>query len=224
MDRLNDGVRRRREKAVDLMRAGDRFRFRPAVAFELGPDAREAGRLPIIIDSEPDDVFFLVSGFGSQLSGDCPVTAQGLDRAAIEPLSSFVGGSRCVSSDEAPPPKRPNNPHGRADPTLRLRDPEMNSRRKTVRRSISSNERPGPVELVVQADFDNLNRSPDVLFEIRLCGFYAGAGDENALGSKIHIVVLGFDGPILRECVLDPDADHPSHPRCVPGRKCLACQ
>ena len=91
-------------------------------------------------------------------------------------------------------------------------------------RSISSSERPGPVELVVQANFDNLNLSPDVLVEIRLCGFYAGALDENALGSKIHIVVLGLDGPILRECVLDPDADHPAHPRCVPCRKCLACQ
>ena len=42
--------------------------------------------------------------------GGEPATAQGLDRAAIEPLSSFVGGSRCVSSDEAPPPKQPNNP------------------------------------------------------------------------------------------------------------------
>jgi hypothetical protein len=56
MDRFDDGVRRRREKAVDLMRAGDRFRFRPAVALELGPDAGEAGQRPIVIDREPDDV------------------------------------------------------------------------------------------------------------------------------------------------------------------------
>ena len=48
MDRFDDRVRRRREKAVDVMRAGDRFRFRPAVAFELGPDAGEAGQRPIV--------------------------------------------------------------------------------------------------------------------------------------------------------------------------------
>ena len=51
-------------------------------------------------------------------------------------------------------------------------------------RSISSSERPAPVELVVQANFDNLNFSPDVLVEVRLCGFYAGTLDENALVPK----------------------------------------
>jgi hypothetical protein len=56
MDRFDDSVRRRREKAVDLMRARNRFRFRPAVALELSPDAGEAGQRPIIINRELDDV------------------------------------------------------------------------------------------------------------------------------------------------------------------------
>ena len=58
MDRLDDRVRRRRQKAVDQVRAGDRFRFRP-IALELGPDAGEAGQRPIIINREPDDILFL---------------------------------------------------------------------------------------------------------------------------------------------------------------------
>ena len=75
------------------MRAGDRFRFRPAVAFELGPDAREAGRLPIIIDSEPDDVFFFglgvwVSAFRG-LPGHSTRARSGGDRALV----FVVGGS-----------------------------------------------------------------------------------------------------------------------------------
>jgi hypothetical protein len=39
VDRFNDRIRRGGEKAIDLMRAGNRFRFRPSVALELGPDA-----------------------------------------------------------------------------------------------------------------------------------------------------------------------------------------
>jgi hypothetical protein len=62
MNRIDDGVRRRREKPIDLMRARDRFRFRPAVAFELGPDAGEAGQRPIVVDREPDDILFLGPG------------------------------------------------------------------------------------------------------------------------------------------------------------------
>ena len=62
VDRLDHGVRRRGKKAVDLMRAGDRFRFRPSVALELGPDTGEAGQRPIVIDREPDDVLFLGHG------------------------------------------------------------------------------------------------------------------------------------------------------------------
>jgi hypothetical protein len=38
----------RREKAVDLMRAGDRFGFVPAVALELGPDAGKARQRAIV--------------------------------------------------------------------------------------------------------------------------------------------------------------------------------
>jgi hypothetical protein len=45
------------------MRAGNRFRFRPAVALELGPDASKAGQRPIIANQTTS--FFLVSGFGS---------------------------------------------------------------------------------------------------------------------------------------------------------------
>jgi hypothetical protein len=42
MDRLYDGVRRRRQEAVDEMRPGDRLGLGTALAFEFGPDAREA--------------------------------------------------------------------------------------------------------------------------------------------------------------------------------------
>ena len=52
MDRLDHGVRRRGKEAVDLMRARNRFRFRPAVALELGPDAGEADQRPILIESQ----------------------------------------------------------------------------------------------------------------------------------------------------------------------------
>src|SRR6185436_15007913 len=56
MDRFDDDVRRRRQKTIDLMRAGDRFRFRPTVALELGPDAGKAGQRPVVVDREPDNV------------------------------------------------------------------------------------------------------------------------------------------------------------------------
>jgi hypothetical protein len=65
MDRLDDGIRRGRQEAVDLVRARNRFRFRSAVTLELGPDAAKAGQRPIIVNREPDDVLFLVSGFAS---------------------------------------------------------------------------------------------------------------------------------------------------------------
>jgi hypothetical protein len=65
VDRFDDRLRRRGEKAVDLMRAGNRFRFRPAVALELGPDASKAGQRSVVIDREPDDV--LLFGLGVRL-------------------------------------------------------------------------------------------------------------------------------------------------------------
>jgi hypothetical protein len=42
VDRHYDGVRRRRQEAVDEMRPGDRLGLGTALAFEFGPDAREA--------------------------------------------------------------------------------------------------------------------------------------------------------------------------------------
>ena len=42
MDRLDDRIRRRGQKAIDVVRAGGRLRFRATIAFEFGPDAREA--------------------------------------------------------------------------------------------------------------------------------------------------------------------------------------
>jgi hypothetical protein len=39
MDRRDHRVRRGRQKAVDEMRSGDRFRLSAPVAFELGPNA-----------------------------------------------------------------------------------------------------------------------------------------------------------------------------------------
>src|SRR5213075_267548 len=59
MDWLDDGVRGRGEKAVDVVRPGYRLRLRAPVALELGPNAREAGQRPIIIDCEPDHIFLL---------------------------------------------------------------------------------------------------------------------------------------------------------------------
>jgi hypothetical protein len=41
MNRCDDRVRSGSEKAVDEMRTGDRFRLRPAVTFELGPNPGE---------------------------------------------------------------------------------------------------------------------------------------------------------------------------------------
>jgi hypothetical protein len=42
MDRLDHRIRRGRQEAVDLMRPGDRLGLGTALAFEFGPDAREA--------------------------------------------------------------------------------------------------------------------------------------------------------------------------------------
>jgi hypothetical protein len=42
MDRVDHGVRRRRQEAVGEMRPGDRLGLGTALAFEFGPDAREA--------------------------------------------------------------------------------------------------------------------------------------------------------------------------------------
>ena len=44
---FNDRVRRRRQKAVDQVRAGDRLRLGTAVAPEFGPDPRESEQRPV---------------------------------------------------------------------------------------------------------------------------------------------------------------------------------
>ena len=62
------------EKAARMMgalREGQTLRSfgvkaqRPSIAFELGPDAGEGGQRSIVIEREPDDVFFL--GLGVRL-------------------------------------------------------------------------------------------------------------------------------------------------------------
>lgn len=43
MDRFDDGVRRRRQEAIDHVRARDWSRFSAAIALELDPDSGEGG-------------------------------------------------------------------------------------------------------------------------------------------------------------------------------------
>jgi hypothetical protein len=56
MDRLDDGVRRCRQKTIDEVRAGDRFRLSPAVAFEYGSQAGEGKRRAVVAQREPHDI------------------------------------------------------------------------------------------------------------------------------------------------------------------------
>jgi hypothetical protein len=58
MDRLDDGVRCRRQEAVDQTRAGNGFRLGAPVALELAPDASEREQRPIVVEREPYDVLF----------------------------------------------------------------------------------------------------------------------------------------------------------------------
>ena len=62
MDRLDHRIRRRRQEAVDIMRAGDGLGLRAAIAFVPRPNAGEGGERPIIIEGEPHDIFFLRGG------------------------------------------------------------------------------------------------------------------------------------------------------------------
>ena len=64
MDRLNDCVRRRRQEAIDEMWAGDRLRFGATVAVEIGPYTSEGEQGPVVIECEPDHVFFSGRGVG----------------------------------------------------------------------------------------------------------------------------------------------------------------
>ncbi len=56
--RLDDGIRRRRQEAVDEVRAGDGFRLPATVAPELGPDAAESEQRSIVIERKPHHVLF----------------------------------------------------------------------------------------------------------------------------------------------------------------------
>jgi hypothetical protein len=62
MDRLDDGVRRRREKAIDVLRTRYRFRLCPAIAVERSPDAGECGQGRSSFKANQTTSFFLVSG------------------------------------------------------------------------------------------------------------------------------------------------------------------
>jgi len=46
------------------MRAGDWLGLGAPVALELGPDPAEGEQRPVVIEREPDDVFFLRLGIG----------------------------------------------------------------------------------------------------------------------------------------------------------------
>jgi len=59
MDRRDDGVRRRHQVAVDLMRTRDRLGLGTAVAVKRRPDAGEAKQRPPIVQREPNDVLLL---------------------------------------------------------------------------------------------------------------------------------------------------------------------
>ncbi len=65
VDRFNDRVWRRRQEAVDQMRAGDRLRLGATVALELGPEPAEGEQRSVFVERNQTTSFFLVSGFGS---------------------------------------------------------------------------------------------------------------------------------------------------------------
>ena len=62
MYRFNDGVRRRCQKAIDQMWAGDRLRLGAAVTFEVGPNAAEREERPVLIEREPHHILLLGHG------------------------------------------------------------------------------------------------------------------------------------------------------------------
>jgi hypothetical protein len=65
MDRLDDGVRRRRQEAINLMRSWDRLGLGAAIAIERRPDAAKAVRGRSSLNANQTTSFFFVSGFGS---------------------------------------------------------------------------------------------------------------------------------------------------------------
>jgi hypothetical protein len=65
MDRRNDGVRLRRQEAIDQVRAGEGLRLRASITSELGPDAAEGEQRSFPFSANHTTPFFLVSGFAS---------------------------------------------------------------------------------------------------------------------------------------------------------------
>jgi hypothetical protein len=56
VDRLDDCVRRRSPETVDLVRAREQLRLGAAIAFELGPNAREGEQSVVVIEGDPHEV------------------------------------------------------------------------------------------------------------------------------------------------------------------------
>jgi hypothetical protein len=65
MNRLDNCIRRRRQEAIDQVRAGDRLRLGAAITFEFSPDPREGEQWSLVIAREPDDI--LLFGLGVRL-------------------------------------------------------------------------------------------------------------------------------------------------------------
>jgi hypothetical protein len=62
VNRLDDGIRGRRQEAIDQMRAGDRLRLRAAVALEFCADPGKRRQRPIVAEGKPDNILFLGRG------------------------------------------------------------------------------------------------------------------------------------------------------------------
>ena len=48
-----------------MMRPRHRLRLRAAITVEVRPDASEGAQRAVVVEREPDDILFFVSGFGS---------------------------------------------------------------------------------------------------------------------------------------------------------------
>jgi hypothetical protein len=65
MNRLDNCVRRRRQEAIDQVRAGDRLRLGAAITLEFSPDPAEGEQRSVIIEREPHHVLLFGLWFGS---------------------------------------------------------------------------------------------------------------------------------------------------------------
>jgi hypothetical protein len=75
VNRIDNGVRRCCEKAVDVVRSRDRLGLRSPVAFELGPDTGEGRQGAVIIQGEPT-----------------PINNPGFDERLVEILDAMLKG------------------------------------------------------------------------------------------------------------------------------------